>query len=148
MKKGLPKEFEEDYNRFIRSLKLLDIYVSELSFSRARNVSPDDQIPVKVSLRKTKASYKTVGEGVYEISYTALFKVSCVEDRGDAEFFRLRVTYGLVYETKVELTDDIFEAFIDRNLPLNIVPFLRETIYNSMYRAGLPPLLLPLVKFE
>ncbi len=52
--KGARETFIRDYNNFIRSIELEDIYVSNLSFNRYGNVSEDVQIPIKVTIKPTK----------------------------------------------------------------------------------------------
>jgi preprotein translocase subunit SecB len=150
-KKELTKEFKEKYNNFIHSVELLDLFISELSFKRLGSPPEDRDIPIKVSLRPTKNSYKKIGENIYEITHGVSFKLEIVDENNPkkkSKFFELKAVYKLIYQSELELDDEIFELFSKRNVPINVIPFLRETIHNSMYRAGLPPFLLPIVKFD
>ncbi len=137
---------KEDYNNFIRSIELEEIYVSDLSFKRFGNLPEDIEISVKVIIKPTKNEYKKIDSDLYEITHRILFKLEYIQEAQRKAFFELKATYKLNYRTKLELTDEIFKIFIKRNIPINVAPFLRETISNSMYRAGLPPILLPLLK--
>ena len=150
-KKELTKEFKEKYNNFVHSVELLDLFISELSFKRLGFPPEDGDIPIKVSLRATKNSYEKVDKNIYEITHSVSFKLETFdkkEPKKKNKFFELKATYKLIYQSELELDDEIFELFSKRNIPVNIIPFLRETIHNSMYRAGLPPFLLPVVKFD
>jgi len=146
--KNIREALIKDYNNFIRSIELEDIYVSDLSFKRFENIPEDIQIPVKVTIKPTKNGYKKVDTDLYEVTHRVLFKLEYIQERQRKVFFELKATYKLIYRTKFELTDEIFKIFVERNVPINVIPFLRETISNSMYRAGLPPILLPLIKSE
>ncbi len=137
---------KENYNNFIGSLALEDIYISDLSFKRSGNLPTDIQVPVKVTIKPTKNEYQKVDTNLYEITHRVLFKLEYIQERQRKVFFEFKATYKLIYRTKFELTDEIFKIFVERNVPINVIPFLRETISNSMYRAGLPPILLPLAK--
>ena len=146
--KNIHEALIKDYNNFIRSIELEDIYVSDLSFKRFENIPKDIQIPVRVTIKPTKNEYKKIDTDLYEVTHRVLFRLEYIQERQRKIFFELKVTYKLIYRTKFELTDEIFKIFVERNVPINVIPFLRETISNSMYRAGLPPILLPLVKSE
>jgi preprotein translocase subunit SecB len=140
------QEFIKRYNEFIHSLELIDIYVAELTFKRLENIPEDKQIPVKVIVKPTKNEYKKAGTDLYEITHRVLFRLEYVEEEQEKLFFELKVTFKLFYRSKRELNDEIFKIFVERNIPINVFPFLREIVCNSMYRAGLPPILIPLMK--
>ena len=144
--KNLSETLIRDYNSFIHSLELRDIHISELSFKRSGDVPEDFHVPVKVTIKPTKNEYKKVGANLYEIAHRVLFRLEYTQEKRRKVIFELKVTYKLIYQTEFELTDEIFKIFVERNIPINVMPFLRETVCNSMYRAGLPPILLPLIK--
>lgn len=140
------QDFIKKYNEFIHSLELVDIYVAELTFKRLKNIPENNQIPVKVTLKSTKNEYKRVKTNLYEITHRVLFKLEYVEESQEKLFFELKVTFKLFYRSKHELNDEIFKIFVEKNIPVNVFPFLREIVCNSMYRAGLSPILIPLKK--
>ena len=138
------QELIKKYNEFIHSLELVDIYVTELTFKRLKDIPENNQVPVKVTVKPTKNEYKKVETDLYEITHRVLFKLEYMKGERENLFFELKVTFKLFYRSKHELTNDIFKIFVERNIPINVFPFLREIICNSMYRAGLPPILIPL----
>ena len=147
MKKDeITDELVREYNDFVRSLELLDMYIEELHFKRKGEIPEDRQIPIKVTLKSTKNAYREIEEKTYEISHHVLFELEYMKNNAGRKFFEMKVTYKLVYKSKVKLTDEVFKLFVKKNVPVNVIPFLRETVCNCMYRAGLPPLLLPLAK--
>ncbi len=140
------QDFIKKYNEFIHSLELVDIYAAELTFKRLESFPENNQIPVKVTIKSTKNEYKKIKTDLYEITHRVLFKLEYVEESQEKLFFELKVTFKLFYRSKHELNDEIFKIFVKRNIPVNVFPFLREIVCNSMYRAGLPPILIPLKK--
>ncbi len=140
------QDFIKKYNEFIHSLELVDIYIAELTFKRLKDIPENNQVRVKVTIKATKNEYKKVETDLYEITHRVLFKLEYVKEGHRNLFFELKVTFKLFYRSKHELTDEIFKIFVERNVPVNVFPFLREIVCNSMYRTGLPPILIPLKK--
>jgi hypothetical protein len=51
---------------------------------------------------------------------------------------RVRATVEVSYTLESAMTDDLFEVFSQRNLPLNTWPYLREFVQSALSRAGWP----------
>lgn len=64
--------------------------------------------------------------------------------RGNA-FVSVSAVFAAIYELSEgeEITNDDLLAFVHVNALLNIYPFWREYVYNSLSRAELPTLLIP-----
>lgn len=91
------------------------------------------------------------GLGLNRISATALGVELSVE-LSDFKPLSLRVTYRAVFE----ITDDKAPDEIDQQLrfvaaqiaPSVLYPFIRETVLTTALKAGLPPVLPPIVNFR
>ena len=75
--------------------------------------------------------------------FTAIqpYKVEGVS--GEGARFSLDLELAVDYTSSQSMTNELFAVFAQTNLPLNVHPFLRETIANLTMRAGWPPLILP-----
>ena len=50
------------------------------------------------------------------------------------------------FESDMPMTDEIFEVFQERNLPVNTWPYLRAFVSDSVSRMGWPPVTMPAFK--
>ncbi len=55
----------------------------------------------------------------------------------------LELELAVDYDSQLQMTEELFTVFGQRNLPVNARPFLREVVANLTARAGWPPLILP-----
>ncbi len=134
----------KDYNNFIKNIKLVDIMADEFSFKRF-NIQTDNvkkDLPAKITLKPTKDEYAAKDGGECDVFSSILFRI----EQNKQKIFEVKVKFHLVYICKIHMNDEIFDIFSKRNIPLTIFPFLRELISNAMYRAGLPPFIVPLLK--
>ena len=147
-KKEISKELQKKYNDFISSVELIDLLVNELSFKKLTSPPDSKNISIKVSLKPNNNAYRKTKENTYEITHGVQFKLETIneDESKKKKFFELKVVFKLIYKSEIKLDNEIFELFVRRNIPINIIPFLREIIHNSMYRAGLSPFVLPLIK--
>ncbi len=131
------------YNEFVRGIELEDLYIDNFTFKRMKLEldSLDTDVPVSIVFKITKNSYETINDR-FEISSSVIFRIK----RDDKMLFEMKCRVISKYRYKIELNDDLFDSFSKRNLPITLFPFLRELIANSMYRAGLPPILIPFLK--
>ena len=135
---------KEEYNDFIKGIEFTDIRVDELSFKRfdIDKSSIKEDTPASITLKPTKNEYKLLKDNRCDVKSSILFRIEAEKNK----VFELKVKFRLIYKCKVPINNEIFEVFSKRNIPFNIFPFLREIIHNSMYRAGLPPFLVPFLK--
>lgn len=62
---------------------------------------------------------------------------------GDKASLALELELAVDYDSQVEMNDELFAVFGQRNFPVNARPFIREVVANLTARAGWPPLILP-----
>lgn len=137
---------KEEYDNFIKNLELLNLYLSECRFKRADSELDDHSIEVTASLELIKNEYKQLKDNTFEVKHSVNFILSFNKDSKKIKLFELKAVFMLIYKNKIKITDEIFDLFSKKNIPLNIMPYLREFVTNSMYRTGLPPILLPVTK--
>jgi preprotein translocase subunit SecB len=137
---------KEEYDNFIKNLELLNLYLSECRFKRADSELGNHNIEVTASLELIKNEYKQLKDNTFEVRHSVNFILSFNKDSKKIKLFELKAVFMLIYKNKIKITDEIFDLFSKKNIPLNIMPYLREFVTNSMYRTGLPPILLPVTK--
>ncbi len=62
------------------------------------------------------------------------------------KFLTVKCAYRLIYSSEEEFTEEFFELFKARTLPVNSWPFFRELVNNITARMYIPPITLPLIK--
>jgi len=137
---------KEEYDNFIKHLGLLNLYLLECRFKRADLELDNHNIEVTASLKLIKNEYKQLKDDTFEVKHSVNFTLSFNKDTRKIKLFELKAVFMLIYKNKIKITDEIFDLFSKKNIPLNIMPYLREFVTNSMYRTGLPPILLPVAK--
>jgi hypothetical protein len=58
----------------------------------------------------------------------------------------IRAEFEVRYSTAQRMTDEIFNEFGRRNLPLNTWPYFREFVHAALARTGWPVFVLPVYK--
>ena len=67
-----------------------------------------------------------------------------VLEKGKELKAKLSVTFCVTYNSKIPMTDELFEEFKDSNLPLNTWPYFREFVHSGVLRMGWPPFIAPI----
>ena len=131
----------EQYNTFIASLQLKRIELAELGAHSERSDLAEVTLQVGTNFAVTCPQRDEQGftaEARLKISFHS-------EEQGDLG--QITCAYRVGYTSDVPITDAIFEQFAQRNVPLNVWPFLRETVMNITQRFGwsgsfLPPFIM------
>ncbi|QVW34414.1 protein-export chaperone SecB [Geobacter sulfurreducens] len=140
---------EKRYGEFINSLELLDIYLGSAQFKRHAFPDPETFPEVKVNFSAGKSDYKKSEDELYvdqEVRF--LLEDVSVDRKKSRKLFELKGVFTLIYHSSVEMDDELFDLFKKRNIPVNLHPYVRELIHNSMTRAGLPSFVLPTLKIK
>lgn len=140
---------EKRYAELIDGLELLDIYLGSATFKRHAFPDPENYPEVKASFTAGKATYSEC-ENELCVYQEITFLLEEVEEnrKKTRKVFELKGVFTLIYSNKVAMDDEIFELFKKRNIPVNMHPYARELIHNSMTRAGLPSFVLPALKIK
>jgi len=140
---------EKRYIKLINDIELLDIYLASAQFKRHAFPDPDTYADVKASFSAGKSNYKCSADGLLVEQQVAFSLEEVSDDRKKSrKLFELKATYSLLYHSAQPMDAEIFELFKERNIPINLHPYTRELIHNSMARAGLPAFILPALKIK
>jgi len=140
---------EKRYVAFIEGLELLDIFLGSSSFKRHAFPDPDKYPEVKASLAPGKTVFNQTETELHvdqEISF--LLEEIAKGRKKTRKIFELGGVFTLVYKTKTPMDDEMFEMFKKSNIPVNLHPYMRELIHNTMTRAGMPSFTLPVLKIK
>jgi len=136
------KEFASAYNKFINGLQLKNIRLLS-SHIDLGNVDPRTEEGGAPLRMKSSAESSERPEG-FAVVNTYRIDFQHAQSREDCGF--IECTLLVEYDSAISLTDELFKVFCDRNLGLNTWPYFREFVQNTVCRAGLPPLILPVLK--
>ena len=142
------EKFRERYSRFINGLRLEDMFIEEGSFKRL--ILSIEDIPetahLEVAVKPTNTEFPVLKDKQFEVRQTLSCSLKFVNKKRKIPLTKIKVSYYLRYSSEVEVEEKFFDIFQKRNIPVQIWPYLREFIGNCMYRMGLPPLVLPVMK--
>lgn len=68
---------------------------------------------------------------------------------GEDDIFSIKIKYSVIYELNLDLNsveDSVIEKFLEKNLPINIWPYMRELVSSLTVKMGYPSLVLPVYK--
>jgi len=128
--------------RFIAGLEISEIYFREASFRFSPELKTQNE-PIRLSMNVVAKSVP-LGPNAFEAIQVLTLKG---RTRPKARLLvNMKCELVAIYKTAVEMTPELFDLFKGSSLILNTWPFLREFVQSCTVRAGLPPLILPLVK--
>jgi len=133
----LDKKFREKYADFIKGLELHSIQLIKCSMEKDEEFKPTG---VELTLNE-ETSYKKTEEG-----FAAYISFFLLAERNNGEKFAINASYKVHYRTSVSITKKMFEIFAKSTLILHIWPYFRQLVHDLTVRAGLPPLVLPIIK--
>ncbi len=138
----MEKQFKlspKDYNALLKNLELINIYLKECSsklfVERNTIKNPVFKVTDSYSVNKQVDSF-------YEIFHS--YKISAKDNK--TTILEIKCTFGVLLESKEELTEDFFEIYNKISLPVNTWPYLREFANSTTARMNIPPLTLHLLK--
>lgn len=127
----------KDYNDFVTQIEIAELHI----VSAQINMLDCSYFPssAEVKWRRT-ASYEQV-EGKFNVYHRYNVTIWDKETKGAKA--KISVTFRVVYSSKIPISDDLFEIFKGRNLPLNTWPYFREFVHNAIMRMGWPSFIAP-----
>ena len=127
----------KDYNDFVTQIEITGIHVVSAQIDMLDySYFPSS---AEVKWRKT-ASYEK-GEEQFNVSHR--YNVTIWDKETKEAKAKISVTFRVVYSSKIPISDDLFEIFKERNLPLNTWPYFREFVHNTIMRMGWPSFIAP-----
>jgi hypothetical protein len=135
-------EFRSRYDDLIAGLRLEGVRLSAGEIFAPREFDAEEHAGLQATVA-TSTGYR-VSEGRLTAWMTLAFEGT--RGGGEETLVRVRATVEVGYAVETTMTDELFEVFSQRNLPLNTWPYLREFVQNSLSRAGWPVYTLPAFK--
>ena len=133
-------DLKEKYINFIKGLQLKNIQLLECAMKK-----DEEFLPINVDLTvEEKVKYKNT-QGGFVVYFT--FNLLAVNKEKETEKkFSIKAKYKVTYVSKDKVTKELFELFAGSTLILHLWPYFRQLVHDFTTRAGLPPLVLPVVK--
>jgi len=130
----------QEYNAFINQTEITSIRVISAKIDNL--AYGESSVVATVKYRET-VSYKNKEN---EFNAFHRYNVTITDKEKNEAKVKLSVTFCVVYSSKIPMSDDIFDVFKERNLPLNTWPYFREFTHTSLARLGWPDVIAPLYK--
>lgn len=140
--KSTRKISPEDYRTILGLLELDDIFIN--SYSAKLN---KDSVSKCLSFKISESSKFEQKNNDLNIDYT--FKFVAKDTDNNEIALTINTTYSILYKIKNEgiiITEDFMEVFRQVSLGMLLWPYFREFVNNTIYRMGMPQLVLPLKK--
>ena len=130
----------QEYNTFINQT---DINAIRVVSAKIESLDLGDFLgAAKVNFR-VKASYENKEN---EFNAFHRYNVTIADKEKNEAKAKLSVTFCVTYSSKMPMSDEIFDIFKDRNLPLNTWPYFREFTHNSFARLGWLDIIAPVYR--
>jgi len=147
MSKGTEKRSKEaskyqEYNDFIRQIEITDM---RLISAKIDNLSFMDFPSSNQITWRTKSWYENK-EGEFEAFHR--YNMVIKDTEKDKPAARLSVTFCATYSSDIPMSDQLFDIFEGRNLPVNTWPYFREFTHNSFARMGWAGVVAPTYKSQ
>ncbi len=124
------------YNAFVKNLRIEDI---RLASATIKNLDCS-YIPSSAEVRWTTAAKYENRDSKIEVLNR--YNVRILE-KGKELKAKLSLIFCITYNSKVPMTEELFEKFKEQNLLLNTWPYFREFVHNAVLRMGWPPFIAP-----
>jgi preprotein translocase subunit SecB len=119
------------------------IYVKDLSLE----VPNAPQVFLQRDQPEVQVQLHTEGSGVDEGVFQCLLTVTVTAKLGDKTMFLVEAAQGGIFQIRNVPQQDL-EPILSIACPNILFPYVRETISDTINRAGFPPVLLAPVNFE
>lgn len=133
----------DGYRKLVEAVELHELALIDLVHHRDVEVTP----PLAVT-HELKTRLETIS--AEKIAAIAEFVLRAKPQDGDNDQVSIRMTWRLVYVLNAgegyEPSEDLGRQFVERNVPINLWPYVRETVATLTAKMGLMPLVLPTLK--
>lgn len=128
------------YDDFVRQIQILDVF---LVTARINNLVGGDRVgDVRIRVNE-KTWYENTGS---EVVVYVRYNVTARNTETREAVGRISVTFAIRYSSAIQLTDEAFEVFRERNVTINAWPYLREFIHSMATRMGWAGMIAPVRK--
>ncbi len=125
------------YNDFVAQIGIVELRIISAQF----NVLDCSYFPSSAEVRWRKMASYEKAEDKFNVSHR--YNVTILDKETKEAKAKISVTFHVGYSSKIPISDELFEIFKVRNLPLNTWPYFREFVHNAIMRMGWPPFIAP-----
>lgn len=151
----------EKYEQLIRSIELHKIELQSLECRQNRDFTAEKRNNIDIGIKTNVIETKYKG---FELGVQTEFEVIAFNNHTDEQrdidevnegdtLFKIKFILYLGYELDLKTVEDVLteyeeeiEQFVEKNVPINAWPYVRETVSSITTRMGLPPLIIPTFK--
>lgn len=120
----------KEYNTFVTQIEITGIRL----ISAKVDLLDYSYFPSSTQVKwRARASYE---QGEEEFNVSQLYSLRILDEETNEAKARISVTFYVTYSSKIPMSDDLFEEFKTRNLPLNTWPYFREFVHSITMRMG------------
>jgi len=134
------------YREIIESIELIDIELVECKLKKYSNPSTEDinaELITKVSSHKLETKKEKL-----IVNYKLDFHISEKIEDNEKKLLEIKGMFKINYSIKTKVKNEIIKIFINKNVPVNIHPFVRELIHSFLPKTGFPSFTVPLLKLK
>lgn len=132
--------FQKLYVDFVSSLRIRNVRLTNSSCeSLARTVKPSD---TKVDV-DYKSRYVVLDDSTGDFEVLAVLRLDFSDIQSGETRGHIEVGLAVHYSSDVAITEQIFNEFDNSSVPVNVWPYMREYVHQTLLRMGWPPFILP-----
>lgn len=134
-----PKISPKEYRNILESLELDTLYLTELN-SKFKEDFVSSNLVLNIEEKYTFEQVSSI------LKVYCFFKLSAKDETKEESSITLQAKYTIRYKLSkdVIISKDFMKVFTNLTLGMLLWPYFREIVHNTVYRMGMPPLVLPL----
>lgn len=135
---------------FYSDLGIDNIEFIQLSYRKLKNPEPHKYSSLAINFQSGKGDFQNnLQNGIIKITLLQDFHFELHEFNPEKQeeyqiLFQMNLTVLFRLRSRAPMDEELFTLFQRKNMPFIIHPYLRELVSNVLFKAGLPPLILPL----
>ena len=135
---------KKDYDQFIKGLEIVNTIFPEASWKVYYPLSKRIKIQNEIGL---EIPSPLISQDRDQVIIPATLHIRGKSGKKEKLVFEISMTQHFIIQVNPDtLSDEILQAYIQRNALLNIMNVFRERIKDISFHMGLPPLILPALK--
>ena len=127
----------KSYNEFVSQIQITKLHIVSAQFK----MLDYSYFPSSAEVKWRKGASYEQTEEQFNVSHR--YNVTIWDKKAKGAKAKISVTFRVVYSSKIPISDELFEIFKGRNLPLNTWPYFREFVHNAIIRMGWPSFIAP-----
>ena len=127
----------KDYNDFVTKIQIINLHIVSAQIT----MLDYSYLPSSARVKWRKTALYEKAKEQFNVSHR--YNVTIYDKKTKEAKAKISVTFRVVYSSKIPISDDLFEIFKERNLPLNTWPYFREFVHTAIMRMGWPSFIAP-----